>query len=670
MASDAQINANRRNALRSTGPKTPETRAKSARNSRKHGLRAEREKLAREESIAYEARYFRWSAHYGVESDPEEFLLNANLFLASDMDRVRGAYLELTQSQIDNAEDDEIKEVRETGDLLFTDSRGVPVALFGTRRFNNKKPGGPSWGSETAPAIKPDELMRKLESSAMGCYWILEVLEELLERARKRFWSSGDRLMMLRLLGRNPVDGPADRRVAEVFAASHALRPMGKPFDDLLSDMNELMLEAHVKAVVALWPDLSQRGEKEKARQSLIELVEGEIERVWDIAAEHDTHIKDEPARTRRRKGFVYTKEAEAMRRYFLRAKGSVERGGKVIRQEVRARKADSDAQGLPPVPGKDVISPYDGRPAAWWAENVGGGKKGDLRSRGGRGQETRAQHADGEADSGDCGSGGPLAGSGSGAAVEIGREPQADGTRSVPATSNEKGRGWESVVVEESDVLACGGYLPEKYVGAAGDGDGESAPGAALEDEVPNSKTVGAESEEAERCDIELNAGGASEVTQEQLAEAADRGREEEVAAGGDESQIGEKAPNEANFCDDACIAQHEDIIEVPTNSGGVSGLDDCQTKPILQTKPIPVGGAEAGGSGGSTTQPVARALTDYERRDAWKEIRRREWIRQRAEKEARERLARLNAGGMNAGAGAGGAAGEGMAPQDVRGP
>ncbi len=282
-------------------------------------MRSEREKLAREESIAYEARYFRWSAHYGVESDPEEFLLNANLFLASDMDRVRGAYLELTQSQIDNAEDDEIKEVRETGDLLFTDSRGVPVALFGTRRYNNKKPGGPSWGSETAPAIKPDELMRKLESSAMGCYWILEVLEELLERARKRFWSSGDRLMMLRLLGRNPVDGPADRRVAEVFAASHALRPMGKPFDDLLSDMNELMLEAHVKAVVALWPDLSQRGEKEKARQSLIELVEGEIERVWAIAAEHDTHIKDEPARTRRRKGFVYTKEAEAMRRWFAR---------------------------------------------------------------------------------------------------------------------------------------------------------------------------------------------------------------------------------------------------------------------------------------------------------------------------------------------------------------
>ena len=273
MASDAQINANRRNALLSTGPVSPGGRAKSSRNSRKHGLRSEREKLAREESIAYEARYFRWSAHYGVESDPEEFLLNANLFVASDMDRVRDAYLELTQSQIENAEDDEIKEVRKTGDLLFTDSRGVPVALYGTRRYNNKKPGGPSWGSETAPAIKPQELMEKLESSAMGCYWILEVLEELLERARKRFWSAGDRLMMVRLLGRNPVDGVADRRVAEVFAASHAIRPVGKPFDDLLSDMNELMLEAHVKEITAAWlRPVACRGEKGEGQADRIGL--------------------------------------------------------------------------------------------------------------------------------------------------------------------------------------------------------------------------------------------------------------------------------------------------------------------------------------------------------------------------------------------------------------
>ena len=216
-------------------------------------MRAEQEKLSREEGIAYEERYFRWAANYGVETDPEEFLLQSNLFLASEMDRVRFAYLELTQGQIDAADDDEIEEAREAGNLLFSDPRGVPVAMYGSRRFNNKKPGGPSWGSEKAPALDPEEVMEKLESSAVGCYWILKVLEELLERARKSFWVGGDRLRMIRLLGRNPVEIIADRRVAEVFAASHALRPVGRAFAELESDMSELEAENKEKEIRARW---------------------------------------------------------------------------------------------------------------------------------------------------------------------------------------------------------------------------------------------------------------------------------------------------------------------------------------------------------------------------------------------------------------------------------
>ena len=85
--------------------------------------------------------------------------------------------------------------------------------------------------------------------------------------------------------------------------------------------------------------------------------------------------------------------------------------------------------------------------------------------------------------------------------------------------------------------------------------------------------------------------------------------------------------------------------------------------------TKPIPAGGAEGGGVGGSTT-PEARPLTERERRDAWMEIARREWIRSRAEKEARERIARLNGGVASGGVSAAEAAGGVMGSQDVRGP
>ena len=292
-----------------------------------------------------------------------------------------------------------------------------------------------------------------------------------------------------------------------------------------------------------------------------------------------------------------------------------------------------------------------------------------------------------GQGREGDCGSGGAVADGGKDAAVEIGRETQA-----VPATSKANGRGWDSVVVEESDILACGGYLPEKYVG--GEGEVEIAAGGT--DEVSNPETGSSDLEQARPCETGMNADGATPVEQDEPGEVGSGGRTEGVgdeagnwstrvggersptaAGGGTFPTLGEecpttKAPNEANLRDDVCTVQHQDVIDVPANSDGVSGLDACQTNPILlDTKPISVGGAEAGGSGGSTQQ-VGRALTEHERRDAWKEIRRREWHRARAEKDARERerLARLNSGVASGGVSAGEAAGEASGSQDVRGP
>ena len=180
--------------------------------------------------------------------------------------------------------------------------------------------------------------------------------------------------------------------------------------------------------------------------------------------------------------------------------------------------------------------------------------------------------------------------------------------------------------------------------------------------------------------------------MAQEERVDAGDRGRDEGVGGEGDgpstlvdserphtggggtcPTRVEEcAAPNEPNSCDDVCTTQHQYVIEVATNSGGVSGVDGCQANPIsLVTKPIPAGGAEGGGVGGST-KPEARPRTERERRDAWMEIARREWIRSRAEKEARERerLARLNGGVASGGESAGGASGEVAGSQDVRGP
>jgi hypothetical protein len=351
--------------------------------------------------------------------------------------------------------------------------------------------------------------------------------------------------------------------------------------------MNHGVLERYVKDVRAMWPDLSRKGDPEKARQSLIDLVQTEIDRIWAIAAEHEQKAGDEPARERARRAFVISPEAEAMRRSFLRSKGSLERGIAAYRKEKRARKADSDTQDTGQVPGRNV-SPYDydGRPASWWNEQVGGVARrhregGDIRSGGRQGQETgRERDQIGEPDEGDCGNDGRLAAGSSGAAVEICYEDQADGTRRVPATSEQRDRGWESVVVEESDVLACQGFLPERCTGIAGDIE----PADALTDEMRNREAETSRLDQAGECEASLNAGCAAPVTQEAREEAVDPGPAEEFAEVSGASQTSEKAPNEANFRDDVCIAQHEDAIDVPTNSAGFLGLDNLQTKPSMR--------------------------------------------------------------------------------------
>ena len=285
--------------------------------------------------------------------------------------------------------------------------------MYGCRRFNNKKPGGPSWGSEKAPALEPGELLENLESSAMGCYWILDVLGELLKLARESFWVGGDRLRMIRLLGRNPVDAIADRQVAEVFAASHALRPVGNAFAELEADMSELAAENKETEIRARWRDLSRKGAPEKARQSLIDLVQGEIERVEAIAAEHEENAGEDAVRMRALKGFVFSPKADAMRRWFTRTRDRWSGEARCYGRRYGRGRRITIRRACLRCPGKILAlmmgSRARGGGRRWGAsgreesggrgkgaglgtdaQQVDGGTGGDLRSGGGRGQETR----------------------------------------------------------------------------------------------------------------------------------------------------------------------------------------------------------------------------------------------------------------------------------------
>jgi hypothetical protein len=114
--------------------------------------------------------------------------------------------------------------------------------------------------------------------------------------------------------------------------------------------------------------------------------------------------------------------------------------------------------------------------------------------------------------------------------------------------------------------------------------GDSAIESDAALADGGANSEAETSRLDEARQCETDLNADCAAPVTQEDPEEAADRGAAEEVAENSGEGQTSEKAPTEPNFCDDVCIAQHQETIDVPANSGGFPGLDNLQTKPSMR--------------------------------------------------------------------------------------
>src|SRR5208282_3870808 len=87
MATPAQISANLLNCRKSTGPRSPEGRAKSSMNALKHGNRSRKLAMLREESIAFEERLQKWMAIGDAQNDVEEYLI-----LSDVEDRQRDRY--------------------------------------------------------------------------------------------------------------------------------------------------------------------------------------------------------------------------------------------------------------------------------------------------------------------------------------------------------------------------------------------------------------------------------------------------------------------------------------------------------------------------------------------------------------------------------------------------
>jgi len=76
MATEKQIAANRRNAQKSTGPRTPAGKARASLNNLRHGLRAGTLILPHEDPAEFDALHARIQAYYDPQGPPEQRLVN------------------------------------------------------------------------------------------------------------------------------------------------------------------------------------------------------------------------------------------------------------------------------------------------------------------------------------------------------------------------------------------------------------------------------------------------------------------------------------------------------------------------------------------------------------------------------------------------------------------
>jgi len=340
MTSQAKID---RNSLKSTGPDPPECIANSSVDVLEHGLRARTQALLRDDSIAFENRLRKWMANSEADDDLGEFLVQQYVSLSFEVERVQRAHLERLTSQIESSDDSEREAVHELGKRLFFDPSG-PLATYGNRselRGNLTT----SWNGLAVDPNDPAVLVRKLESSEPGCRFLRGCWEDLRAQLEPpRFWQSLDRLKCIRLLGRQPLAAIEDRRIAEIFLASHALNPVGEsPFDDLKSDITTTALIRYRKDVKARWPDLVSTKDKARCRQILIDLADQNIERLNANLELHDASADANAERTVARLSFDQSPEGELIRAYEMKCVSAFFRAIETFRKYQGKKKAEGE---------------------------------------------------------------------------------------------------------------------------------------------------------------------------------------------------------------------------------------------------------------------------------------------------------------------------------------
>ena len=288
MATAAQIEANTRNAQKSSGPRTEEGKKRSRCNALDHGCRANMMVLPTEVFGEYEHELHAWVSSLKPRNPTEEFLVTRMAKLAwqgKRIDRAQTARLSTRIHQGEMEEDDaEAGQVIELGQKLFRDACG-PIALHLQNGTGDLCPDGDNFriSDYSDDEDQPMRLVHCLQTTRAGCQWLLDGWAELTALLEKGVpWLASDKLKAVRLLGRHPIDALDHEDVARVYLASHVLlmKQDGEPFQEIINELSPEEAVVYRESLCLRQYDLLKPKDPAAAREVLVEIVNRAVERV------------------------------------------------------------------------------------------------------------------------------------------------------------------------------------------------------------------------------------------------------------------------------------------------------------------------------------------------------------------------------------------------------
>ena len=364
MTSQARIEANRKNAQRSTGPRTEEGKSKVRFNALKDGATARSPVIPGEDAAQFQHRIDTWIKDLAPKSEVECYLAEHAARCSWQLDRLDRAHAARLAFNIRNAAHTASntlhQQVASLGRLLFHDTRG-PIQTYPHFEYKPHIYKGQtrvSWSGLPDDPDHPQSLLLELESTAPGCQWLLAQWSQLRRLLDHNLpWQSPDKLKAIRLLGHQPLDALDHPEIATIFLAAHALDPaQPDPFKELWTDLHAGEKDRYEPQLAARGFDTFDPAQPEMARDWLKTLITQQTQRLQSLAADHQARQQADESEEFDRLAFDDTPGGERLRRYHATCSRSMIRSLDLLRK-ARQSPPDTHETAAPP-PQKNKAKP------------------------------------------------------------------------------------------------------------------------------------------------------------------------------------------------------------------------------------------------------------------------------------------------------------------------